>query len=135
MKKFRMNRLFGKSGNCLDVAIDHGFFNEVTFLNSIENMEQAINTIVEAQPDAIQLTIGQAEILQKLPGKEKPALVLRTDVANVYNPKLHDYLFSYLVDDVVEQAIVLDAACVVVNLLRLPNQPELHEQCMLIFPN
>ncbi len=131
MKKFRMNRLFGKSGNCLDVAIDHGFFNEVTFLNSIENMEQAINTIVEAQPDAIQLTIGQAEILQKLPGKEKPALVLRTDVANVYNPKLHDYLFSYRVDDVVEQAIVLDAACVVVNLLRLPDQPELHEQCIV----
>jgi DhnA family fructose-bisphosphate aldolase class Ia len=131
MKKFRMNRLFSKSGNCLDVAIDHGFFNEVTFLNSIENMEKAIQTIVNAQPDAIQLTIGQAEILQKLPGKDKPALVLRTDVANVYNPKLHDYLFSYLVDDVVEQALVLDAACVVVNLLRLPDQPELHEQCIM----
>ncbi len=131
MKKFRMNRLFGKSGNCLDVAIDHGFFNEVAFLNSIENMEKAIKTIVEAQPDAIQLTIGQAEILQSIPGKEKPALVLRSDVANVYNPKLHDYLFSYIVEDVVEQALVLDAACVVVNLLRLPDQPELHEQCVM----
>lgn len=130
MKKYRMNRLFSKSGKCLDVAVDHGFFNEVSFLNSIENMEQAINTIVEAQPDAIQLTVGQSEILQKVPGKEKPALVLRSDVANVYNPKLHEYLFSYLVDEVVEQAIVLDAACVVVNLLRLPGQPELHEQCV-----
>ena len=119
------------SGYCLDFSFDIVFFNVVSFLYSIENMEQAIYTIVEAQPDAIQLTIGQAEILQKLPGKEKPALVLRTDVANVYNPKLHDYLFSYLVDDVVEQAIVLDAACVVVNLLRLPNQPELHEQCIV----
>jgi len=130
MKKFRMNRLFSKSGNCLDVAIDHGLFNEAAFLSSIENMEQAILTIVDAQPDAIQLTIGQAEILQRIPGKEKPALVLRTDAANVFNPKLHDYLFSYVVEDAVEQALVLDAACVVVNLLRLPDQPELHGQCV-----
>ena len=88
MKKYRMNRLFSKQGKCLDVAIDHGFFNEKTFLGSIENMEKAIHTIVDAHPDAIQLTIGQAEILQNIPGKEKPALVLRTDVANCYNPDI-----------------------------------------------
>ncbi len=130
MKKYRMNRLFSKEGKCLDVAIDHGFFNEKTFLGSIENMEKAIHTIVDAQPDAIQLTIGQAEILQNIPGKEKPALVLRTDVANCYNPDIPEYLFSQLIDDAVEQAVVLDAACVVVNLLRLPEQPELTHQCI-----
>ncbi|NIR51461.1 aldolase [candidate division KSB1 bacterium] len=130
MKKFRMNRLFSKKGKCLDVAIDHGFFNEKTFLGGIENMERAIHSIVEAQPDAIQLTIGQAEILQNIPGKDKPALVLRTDVANCYNPDLPEYMFSQLIDDPVEQAIVLDAACVVVNLLRLPDQPELAHQCI-----
>jgi DhnA family fructose-bisphosphate aldolase class Ia len=130
MKKFRMNRLFGKTGKCLDVAIDHGFFNEINFLSGIENMEKAIHAIVEAQPDAIQLTVGQAEILQSVPGKEKPALVLRTDVANCYNPKVHEVMFSYLIDDAVEQALVLDAACVVVNLLMLPNQPDLHRQCI-----
>ncbi len=125
-----MNRLFSKKGKCLDVAIDHGFFNEKTFLGSIENLEKAIHTIVDAQPDAIQLTIGQAEILQNIPGKEKPALVLRTDVANCYNPDIPEYLFSQLIDDAVEQAVVLDAACVVVNLLRLPGQPELAHQCI-----
>ena len=130
MIKYRMNRLFNKSGNCLDVAIDHGLFNEKAFLTGIENMDKAIKTIVEAQPDAIQLTIGQAEILQKIPGKEKPALVLRTDVANCYNPDIPDYLFSYIIDDVVEQAVVLDAACVVVNLLMLPDEPDLHHQCI-----
>jgi DhnA family fructose-bisphosphate aldolase class Ia len=93
-------------------------------------MEKAIHTIVDAQPDAIQLTIGQAEILQNIPGKEKPALVLRTDVANCYNPDIPEYLFSQLIDDAVEQAVVLDAACVVVNLLRLPGQPELTHQCI-----
>jgi len=130
MDKYRLNRLFGASGHCLDVAIDHGFFNERSFLNGIEDMETVIETIVAAQPDAIQLTVGQAEILQRLPGKSKPALVLRTDIANCYNPTLPDYLYSYLVDDVVEQALRLDAACVVVNLLRLPDEPELHEQCV-----
>ncbi len=130
MKKYRMNRLFGKTGKCLDVAIDHGFFNEVSFLGSIENMEKAIHAIVAAQPDAIQLTVGQAEILQSLPGKDKPALVLRTDVANCYNAKVHEVLFSYVIDDAVEQALRLDAACVVVNLLMLPNQPDLHRLCV-----
>lgn len=130
MKKYRMNRLFGKTGKCLDVAIDHGFFNELSFLGSIENMEKAIHAIVAAQPDAIQLTVGQAEILQGLPGKDKPALVLRTDVANCYNPKVHEVLFSYVIDEAVEQALRLDAACVVVNLLMLPNQPDLHRQCV-----
>lgn len=130
MNNYRINRLFNKSGNCLDVAIDHGFFNEHSFLNSIENMEEAINAIVEARPDVIQLSLGQAHILQRIAGKEKPALVLRTDVANIYGAELPDYLYSYLIDDAVEQAISLDAAAVVVNLLLLPNQPDLHYQCV-----
>lgn len=93
-------------------------------------MESAIHTIIEACPDAIQLSVGQAEILQRVAGKDKPALVLRTDVANIYGNVLPDYLYSYLIDDAVEQAIALDAAAVVVNLLRVPGQPELHYQCV-----
>ena len=85
MKRFRLNRLFNpKSQRCFDVAVDHGFFNEPGFLGGIENLEKAIETLVGANPDAIQLTVGQAEVLQRIPGKQKPALVLRTDVANVY---------------------------------------------------
>ena len=56
----RLNRLFNTSGNCFDVAIDHGMFNERSFLNGIENMHQAIETIVAASPDAIQLPPGTA---------------------------------------------------------------------------
>lgn len=128
--KPRMNRLFASSGKCFDVAIDHGFFNEASFLTGIESMEKAIATIVAAAPDAIQLTVGQAEILQRIPGKQKPSLVLRTDVANVYGAVLPRFLFSKIVDDAVEQALRLDAACIVVNLLMLPNQPELHYACI-----
>ena len=128
--KPRMNRLFAKTGKCFDVAMDHGFFNEAAFLSGIEDMPKAIATIVEAAPDAIQLTLGQARTLQSILGPRKPALVLRTDVANVYNKKLHEVLWSKMVDDPVEQAIELDAACVVVNLLLLPGRPDLHGQCV-----
>ncbi|WP_209123963.1 class I fructose-bisphosphate aldolase [Alkalihalobacillus sp. BA299] len=126
----RINRLFSIQGKCFDVAIDHGFFNEYSFLKGIENMEKAIVTIVDANPDAIQLSPGQAKILQSIPGKQKPSLVLRTDVANIYGKELPSHLFSELIDRPVEQAVALDAACVVVNLLLLPNQPELYHQCV-----
>ena len=126
----RLNRLLGGDGRCFDVAIDHGFFNERTFLDGIENMQRVVAIIVEANPDAIQLSPGLAPIMQSIPGKTKPSLVLRTDVANVYGKALPRFLFSRLVEDAVEQAVRLDAACVVVNLLLLPNQPELHAQCV-----
>jgi class I fructose-bisphosphate aldolase len=128
--KPRMNRLFASTGKCFDVAIDHGFFNEGAFLAGIESMDKAIETIVAANPDAIQLTVGQAEVLQRISGKHKPSLVLRTDVANCYGKKLPRYLFSRMIEEPVEQALRLDAACVVVNLLLLPDQPELHAACI-----
>lgn len=93
-------------------------------------MKEAIAAIVEANPDAIQLSPGQAKLLQSIPGKQKPSLVLRTDVANVYGSNLPRTLFSELIERPVEQALALDAACVVVNLLLLPDQPELHRQCV-----
>jgi len=131
MKIARLHRLFNpRTGRCFDVAIDHGFFNEGSFLPGIENLPQAVATLVEAAPDAIQLTIGQAPHLQRLPVKGKPALVLRTDVANVYGTQLPKFLFSRIIDDPVGQALRLDAACVVVNLFRIPDQPELADQCI-----
>jgi fructose-bisphosphate aldolase, class I len=130
MKQARMNRLFGTSGNCFDVAIDHGMFNEGTFLGGIENMARAIETIAAARPDAIQLPPGTAPLLQARPGRDRPALVLRTDVANVYGAPLPHQLFSEVIDRPLDQALRLDAACVVVNLLMLPDQPELHGACI-----
>jgi len=126
----RLNRLLAADGKCFDVAIDHGFFNEWAFLTGIEDMADAVATIVNARPDAIQLTVGQAKHLQRIPGPDKPALVMRTDVANCYGKSIPDVLFSELVGQAVEQAVALDAACVVVNLLLLPDQPELHRQCV-----
>lgn len=127
----RLNRLFAPDGNCFDVAVDHGFFGERAFLNSIEDMHAVVRTLVNAAPDAIQLSPGLAPILQNMPGKAKPALVLRTDVANLYGPKLPRTLFSQSIHEPLEQAIRLDASCVVVNLFMLPEQPEVHQQCIV----
>jgi DhnA family fructose-bisphosphate aldolase class Ia len=129
--KFRMSRLFNaKSNRCFDVAVDHGFFNESTFLAGIEDLPAAVQTLIAAGPDAIQLTVGQAPLLQRMPGRHKPSLVLRTDVANVYGNALPRTLFSRMIESPVEQALRLDATCVVVNLFRIPEQPEVSDQCI-----
>lgn len=131
MKSFRLNRLFHPhSRRCFDVAIDHGFFNEASFLGGIENIEEAVATVAEAGPDAIQLTVGQARHLQKRPGRFKPSLVLRVDVANVYGRQLPRALYSRMIDQPVEQAVQLDAACMCVNLFQIPGQPEIGEACV-----
>ena len=123
--KYRLNRLFNaKSGRCFDVAVDHGFFNQPGFLQGIENMAEVVKTLVDAGPDAVQLTVGQARHLQSLPGKQKPALVLRTDVANVYGKELLPTSFSLMIEETMLQAVRLDAACVCVNLFQFPAHPK-----------
>jgi len=131
MKTARLNRLFNpKTRRCFDVAIDHGFFNEPSFLSGIENLPKVIETLIAAAPDAIQLTVGQAAHLQGAAVRAKPALVLRTDVANVYGTQLPRALFSRMLVEPVLQAVRLDATCVVVNLFRIPDQPEVADQCI-----
>jgi fructose-bisphosphate aldolase, class I len=127
----RMRRLFAADGRCFDVAVDHGFFGEPRFLAGIENLTAALNVLVEAAPDAIQLSPGSAPLLQERPGP-KPALVLRTDVANVYGPTVDAEAgyFSELVPEAVEQAVRLDAACAVVNLLWIDGREDLHRACV-----
>lgn len=131
MKDYRIKRLFNaKSNRCFDVAVDHGFFNQPGFLQGIESMPKVIETLVEAAPDAIQLTVGQARHLQSLPGRHKPSLVLRTDVANIYGKELPQTRFSLMIEETMLQAVRFDAACVCVNLFQIPGAPEVHQQCV-----
>jgi DhnA family fructose-bisphosphate aldolase class Ia len=128
---YRLNRLFHpRSGRCIDIAVDHGFFGEPRFLAGIEDMSKVVETLVAAAPDAIQLSLGQAPLLQRLPGRDKPALVLRVDVANVYGEQPPGAAFSHLVDDAIGHAVRLDAACVCVNLFDVPGADELRRECI-----
>lgn len=128
--KPRMHRLFAPDGKCFDVAVDHGLFHERAFLDGIEDLGMAVATLVAAGPDAIQLTPGQARLLDASARERRPALVLRIDVTNAYASPLPRSVWSEMMADPVELALRLDAACVVVNLLALTDQPDLHRQCV-----
>lgn len=128
MLPYRLNRLFDpRSGRAFDVALDHGFFGEPSFLAGIEDMHAVVSALVAAGPDAIQLTSGQARLLQSVPGKQKPSLVLRTDVANVYGNPLDSHIFSRHVPNAIEEAVRLDAVAVCANLMQIPGRPEIRE--------
>lgn len=129
--KARMNRLFN-NGGCLDVAIDHGVCNEPSFLVGLEDMAAVVGSLVDARPDAIQLAYGQADLLQGRAERDKPALVMRIDMGNPYNAQRHRVMWSMLQnhDEPIIGALEMDAACVVVNLFMLPDEPELFRQCV-----
>ncbi len=129
--KARMNRLF-RNGGCLDVAVDHGVCNEPSFLDGLEDMGRVVDMLVAARPDAIQMTFGQADLLQARPEHDRPALVMRLDMGNPYNATRHRVMWAELQNaaDPVLPAVEMDAACVVVNLFMLPGEPELFRQCV-----
>ena len=129
--KARMRRLF-RNGRCLDVAIDHGVCNEPTFLNGLDDVGAVVDVLVEAGSDAIQLNYGQADLLQAAGDKTRPALVLRTDLGNAYNSIRHREMWAVLQNacDPVLPAVQLDAACVVVNLFMIPDEPGIFRQCL-----
>jgi class I fructose-bisphosphate aldolase len=131
MKEIRLQRLF-QNGGCLDIAIDHGVCNEPSFLDGLEDMPGVVETLVQAQPDAIQMNFGQADLLQRRPGRSKPALVMRMDMGNPYNATVHRVMWALLQNkkDPVLPAVQMDASCVVVNLFMLPNEPDLFRQCV-----
>lgn len=128
--KPRLRRLLGGDGRCLDVAIDHGFFGEPALLSGIEDIAATLRALVEAAPDAIQLSLGQAQFLQGSLPSASPSLVLRVDTANVYGSQHPNYLYSQLIDEAVERAVRLDASCMCVNLLSIPGHAELTHACV-----
>jgi DhnA family fructose-bisphosphate aldolase class Ia len=131
MTSYRLNRLFHPgSGRSLAIAVDHGMPGEPDLLEGIEDMDAVIATLVDADPDALLLTPGQAELLQRRVGRAKPALVLRVDTGNVFGREVPDRPASWMYDDPVGLAIRLDAACVIANLQDAPGQPSLRETCV-----
>ena len=130
-RQARLNRLLN-GGRCLDIAVDHGVCNEPSFLAGLEDMPAVMDQLVAARPDAIQLNYGQADLLQGRSGRDKPALVMRVDMGNPYNAMRHRTMWAVLQnhDDPVLPAVQMDAACAVINLFMLPDEPDLFRQCV-----
>ena len=71
-------------GKCFDVAIDHMFFNEPSFLSGIEDIRKAIETVITADPDAILgvLTLTVNVRVANTPGTvRRPSTISRRDSA------------------------------------------------------
>jgi DhnA family fructose-bisphosphate aldolase class Ia len=128
---YRLNRLFHPvSGRSLAIAVDHGTPGEADLLEGIEDMEAVIDALVAADPEALLLTPGQAELLQRRVGRAKPSLVMRADTGNVFGREIPDRPASWMYPDAVGIAVRLDAACVIVNLQDSPGQASLRETCV-----
>lgn len=129
--KARMNRLFASDGRCLDVAIDHGIFAELSFLDGLRDLPVVVRRLVEAGPDALQMNAGQAMLLQGIARQDRPALVLRLDGGNAYAPQGSAGRFNLLQnsEEPLLEAIRLDAAAVVLNLIEIPGEPQIYQQC------
>jgi DhnA family fructose-bisphosphate aldolase class Ia len=127
--RYRLNRMFFTSGRCLQVAADHGIHGDMEMLRGLEEMKSIIPSIIAAGADAIHLTPGTAHILQEVAGRTKPALVMRVDTTNVYGPRPVTP-YCRLIGNAVEESLRFDAACIIVNLLDLPDQPALRAECI-----
>jgi DhnA family fructose-bisphosphate aldolase class Ia len=95
-------------------------------------MAGVVKMLAAAAPDAIQMNYGQSDLLQSLPGPDRPALVMRVDMGNPYNRQRHREMWAVLQNetDPILPALRMDAACVVVNLFMLPDEPGLFRQCV-----
>ncbi len=127
--KPRLQRLFGPSGRCLNVALDHGIFGEGSFLPGLVQFETALHAVAQAGPNALQLSPGQAPLLYRQAIHPKPALVLRLDSTNAYG-STPGALFAELVEEGLEAALRLDAAAVVLNLLWIEGEARLLRDCL-----
>jgi len=132
MTAYRLQRLFHPvSQRTLIVAIDHALFNNSAFLEGIEQMQKIVRKVAQANADGVLLSPGEAHHLQRLPGRGKPALMLRADPANFYSDTVPGGHFHCRVfDNAVELALRLDAACILLNLLQIDDHPEMLNQCV-----
>ncbi|GAB4244352.1 MAG: class I fructose-bisphosphate aldolase [Acidobacteriota bacterium] len=125
--KARMHRIFRPDGRCFQIAMDHGLFNEYSLVQGLEDITAVIDLALRAQPDALLLSPGQARRLQERRLEHKPALIMRADVTNLYDPRRPDFGYSELLDADLEQALRLDAAGILLNLLWCAEQPRVHQ--------
>lgn len=129
MNSPRLNRLFRSDGRCVVLAFDHGFFGEPSWLAGLEDMSGVIAMLAAVQPDGIALPTGSARHLQAIVGA-KPALIVRGDVTNAYLARRPPLLYAHALEDIVERAVALDAACVECALMTYPGHEELSADCI-----
>ncbi|MBX9605757.1 MAG: aldolase [Gammaproteobacteria bacterium] len=126
----RLQRLFDDDGRCMILSFDHGLFGEGSWLDGLRALPDILRTHAAEMPDGMTLPTGGARLLQSLPGRRKPALLLRADTSNAYLASHPDAQYDLGLRDVVERALRLDAVCVVQSFLTFPGQAALTRDCI-----
>jgi fructose-bisphosphate aldolase, class I len=129
MRNPRLNRLFGANSRCVILSFDHGLFGEPNWLTGLEDMPKVIAEHAAARPDGMTLPPGSAALLQSLPSRDKPNLLMRADVTNAYLGDRPASMHAYGLADAVQRAVRLDVVAVVAALLIYPGESDLTRQC------
>ena len=125
-RRARLARLFHPtSRRQINVAVDHGNFG---LLEGVEDVARVLAAVVPGAPDSIQLPPGSARVYRAMDGV-LPPLVLRLDRTNCYAKPARGATYDALIAGV-DAAVRLDAAAVVVNLLAIPGEEAVAEQCV-----
>ena len=125
----RLNRLLGADRRCAILSFDHGLFGEPSWLAGLWDLPTILREQAAAGPDGMTLPSGSARLLQAIPERHKPALLLRADTSNAYLGSHPQMVYDLPLAQIVHRAVLLDAVCVVSSLLTFPGHEQLTRDC------
>jgi len=135
----RLARLLAADGRCVAGMFDNGHFGEPAWVSLAEMVEELVTNPENRAFDALSIPRGSAQALQRLPGHEKPALILRADFSdfwlggwfgNQQGSVRSGPSISVPMKDVVETALRLDAAAVITTIIRSTTDLSLQSACL-----
>lgn len=134
----RLRRLLAGDGRCVLGMFDNGHFGEPAWSGLHPLVGRLVGDPENRAFDALSIPRGAAAALQRLPGRERPALILRADVCDFWlggwfgtgGPPPSRPAVSTPLAGAVETALRLDAAAVITTLIRSPSDPGLQTACL-----
>jgi DhnA family fructose-bisphosphate aldolase class Ia len=137
----RLNRVLGEDGRCVVGLFDYGAFGEPAWVSTRSLVDHLVTDPRNAVFDAMNLPPGSAEILGRVKGRGRPTLIMRVDWSDFWlggwfgNPEKAmpaAGATSAAWTGGVECALRLDAAAVLVSILRSPTHPRLYAESVRV---
>lgn len=137
----RLNRLLAEDGRCVVGLFDYGIYGEPSWVGTRSLVDRLVLDPRNSVFDAMNLPRGSAEMLCRRQGRHRPTLMMRVDWSNFWlggwfgNPKgtppAPDAV-SVALEGGVENALRLDAAAVIVSILKAPTHPSLYGESIRV---
>lgn len=134
----RLTRLLADDGRCVLGMFDNGHFGEPAWSSLAGLVGRLVGDPENRAFDGLSIPRASAGALQSLPGRERPALVLRADFSDFWlggwfgnrAPARAGASVSTPLAGAVETALRLDAAAVITTLIRSTTDPGLQTACL-----